>query len=193
MHIYAEDLRSLTCEALRDLLRKKGLKGSGNKSELVERLINPPPRKPPLLSPRRIPIPDITWKWKDIEEPKSQQQQELRMVREAGQKNGLANRVIKQRLKLLKQSGGYYCKYCGNVHKELTRAHIGPGIAYVQAALWDKYRKNEEKPFEFFKNKCSWVERCYEITLACRKCNDDFQTDFQGLGDDDVPIGLSPP
>ena len=46
MHIYAEDLRSLTCEALRDLLRKKGLKVRGNKSELVERLINPPPRKP---------------------------------------------------------------------------------------------------------------------------------------------------
>jgi len=141
----------------------------------------------------RIPIPDITWKWKDIEEPMTIRKQELLMVREAGQKTGLANRVIKQRLKLLKQSGGYYCKYCGNVHKELTRAHIGPGIGHVQAAIWDKYRTNEEKPFEFFKNKCSWVERCYEITLACRKCNDDFQTDFQGLGDDDVPIGLSPP
>lgn len=114
------------------------------------------------------------------------------MVREAGQKKLLAHPVFKQALKLLKQKEGYCCKYCGEVHKQLTRAHIGPGIGYVQAALWDKYRKNEEKPFEFFKNKCEWVERCYEITLACRKCNDDFQTDFQGLGDD-VPIGLSPP
>ena len=171
-------------------MKTKGLKVSGNKPELVERLINPPLRKP---RSTMIPIPDITWKWKEIEEPMTIRKQELLMVREAGQKNLLAHPVFKKALKQLKQKEGYRCKYCGEVHKLLTRAHIGPGIGYVHAALWDKHRKNEEKSLEFFKNKCEWVERCYEITLACHKCNNDFETDFQGLGDDDIPIGLSPP
>ena len=136
--------------------------------------------KPESLDPN----PGITFRYKDIEERPERRWRELTMARELGQKSVLKNKALRKTANSLNN----VCYYCKQKNIVLQRAHVGPQIAEVHQALWEKYRKNREETLEFFINKCEEATRCYLITLACVKCNRRFERPFKGLDANDMPI-----
>jgi hypothetical protein len=130
------------------------------------------------------PNPDITFIYKDIEEKTERRWRELTMARELGQKSVKKNKALDKEVNSLNN----VCYYCEQKNTLLQRAHVGPRIAEVHQALWEKYRKNREETLEFFIDKCEEAARCYEITPACRKCNNRLERPFKGLDANDMPI-----
>tara|TARA_Y100000389_G_C17400082_1_gene484823 strand:- start:820 stop:1362 length:543 start_codon:yes stop_codon:yes gene_type:complete len=141
---------------------------------------NFPQAKPTPLDP----YPDITFRYKYIEEKTDRRWRELTMARELGQKSVKKNKTLDKEVNNLNN----VCFYCKQKNALLERAHVGPRVAEVHQALWEKYRKNRDETLEFFIDKCEEAARCYEITPACRKCNNRLERPFKGLDANDMPI-----